>query len=139
MRLLYVDMEHTAYYGIGDSKFRKILEMILSNAARPSSFADGSGICGSTLRLAEQQGVAYAKTVAEAMNLKLDRTIQQTARNCAEQFSILSPGEKCQSKKALPSVVDCYFHHWMNLIRGDTATATSIPLGMSGRHCFRKQ
>ena len=26
MRLLYVDMGHTAYYGIGDSKFRKILE-----------------------------------------------------------------------------------------------------------------
>jgi hypothetical protein len=28
----------------------------------------------------------------------------------------LSPGEKCQSKKALPSVVDCYFHHRMNLL-----------------------
>ena len=36
------------------------------------------------------------------------RTIQQTARNFAEHFSILSPGEKCQSKKALPVVVDCY-------------------------------
>ena len=59
-------------------------------------------------RLAEQQGVAYAKTVAEAMNLNSTRTIQQTARNCAGQFSILSPGEKCQSKKALLSVVDCY-------------------------------
>ena len=44
-------------------------------------------------RLAEQQGVAYAKTVAEAMTLNSTRTIQQTARNCAEQFSILSPGE----------------------------------------------
>src|SRR4026208_2623178 len=53
-------------------------------------------------RLAEQQGIAYAKTVAEAMNLNSTWTIQQTARNCAEQFSILSPGEKCQSKKALP-------------------------------------
>jgi hypothetical protein len=52
-------------------------------------------------RLAEQQGVAYAKTVAEAMNLKLDADIQQTARNCAEQFSILLPREKCQSKKGL--------------------------------------
>src|SRR4029453_10434861 len=30
-------------------------------------------------------------------------TIQQTARNCAGQFSILSPGEKCES--AYP---DCY-------------------------------
>src|SRR4029077_12089531 len=28
-------------------------------------------------------------------------TIQQTARNCAEQFSILSPGEKCESKKGM--------------------------------------
>jgi hypothetical protein len=26
-------------------------------------------------------------------------TIQQTARNCAGQFPILSPGEKCESKK----------------------------------------
>jgi hypothetical protein len=51
-------------------------------------------------RLVEQQGVAYAKTVAETMNLKLDAAIQQTARNCAESFSILSPGEKCESKKA---------------------------------------
>jgi uncharacterized protein (DUF1778 family) len=68
-------------------------------------------------RLVQQQGVAYAKTVAEAMNLKLDGTTQQTARNCAEQFSILSPGEKCPNKKALPSVVDCYFHHLMDFPR----------------------
>jgi hypothetical protein len=34
-------------------------------------------------RLAEQQGVAYAKTVADSMNLKLDMNNQQTARNCA--------------------------------------------------------
>src|SRR6476619_1477065 len=46
--------------------------------------------------------------------LNSTRTIQQTARNCAGQFSILSPEEKCESKKALPSVVDCYFHHRMN-------------------------
>ena len=65
-------------------------------------------------RLAEQQGVAYAETVAEAMNLNSTWTIQQTARNCAGQFSILSPGEKRESKKALPSVVDCYFHHRVN-------------------------
>jgi hypothetical protein len=41
-------------------------------------------------------------------------TIQQTARNGAEQFSILWPGEECESKKALPSVVDCYFHRRIN-------------------------
>ena len=40
MRLLYGDRGGTAYYGIGDSKFRKILEMTFFNAARPSSFAD---------------------------------------------------------------------------------------------------
>src|SRR5438046_813202 len=28
-------------------------------------------------------------------------TLQQTARNCAGQFSILSPGEKCQGKKGV--------------------------------------
>ena len=50
-------------------------------------------------RLAEQQGVAYAKTVAAAMDLNSTRTIQQTARNYAGQFSILSPGEKCQKQK----------------------------------------
>ena len=50
-------------------------------------------------RLVEQQAVAYAKTVAEAMNLKVDADNPQTARNCAEQFSILSPREKCKSEK----------------------------------------
>jgi hypothetical protein len=45
-------------------------------------------------RLVEEQGVAYAKTVADAINLNSTRTIQQTARNFAERFSILSPGEK---------------------------------------------
>jgi hypothetical protein len=45
-------------------------------------------------KLVEQQGISYAKTIAGSMNLKLE-----TARNCAAQFSILSPGEKCQSKR----------------------------------------
>jgi len=39
------------------------------------------------------------------MNLKLDMDIQQTARNCAEQFSILSPGEKCESKKGIVEIL----------------------------------
>jgi hypothetical protein len=56
MRLLYVDMGHTAYYGIGDSKFRKILEMTFLNVARLSSFAAGSGICGSILRIGRAAG-----------------------------------------------------------------------------------
>ena len=50
-------------------------------------------------RLVEQQGVAYAQTIAGAMNLKLDADNPAHRRNCAEQFSTLSPGEKCQSKK----------------------------------------
>ena len=72
IRLVCADMGRTAYYGIGDSKFRKILEMTFPNAARTSSFADGSGICGSILRIGRAAGVAYPKTVAEAMKLKLD-------------------------------------------------------------------
>ena len=47
-----------------------ILVMTFPNAARPSSFADGSGFAAQPCGLAEQQGVAYAKTVAEAMNVK---------------------------------------------------------------------
>ena len=93
-------MGHTAYYGIGDSKFRKNLRNDLSQR-RPAIIVWRwvrdlrAQPCG----LVEQQGVAYAKTVAETMNLNSTRTIQQTGRNCAEQFSILWPGEKCQSKK----------------------------------------
>jgi hypothetical protein len=33
----------------------------------------------------------------------------QTARNCAEQFSILSPGEKCQSKKGVVEILSFSF------------------------------
>jgi len=40
-------------------------------------------------RLAERQGVAYAKTVAEAMNLEVDMDNPVDRENCAEQFSIL--------------------------------------------------
>jgi hypothetical protein len=32
-------------------------------------------------------------------------TIQQTARNCAEQFSLLSPREKCQSKNGMVEIL----------------------------------
>ena len=56
-------------------------------------------------RLVEQQDISYAQTIAGAMNLNSTRTIQQTARNCAEQFSILSPGGKCQSKKGVVETI----------------------------------
>jgi hypothetical protein len=69
-------------------------------------------------RLAEQQGIAYAKTVAEAMNLNSTWTIQQTARNCAEQFSILWPVEKCQSKKAMVEILSFSLELGQRLRRG---------------------
>jgi hypothetical protein len=36
-------------------------------------------------------------------------TVQQTARNCAEQFSILSPGEKCERKKGMVEILSFSF------------------------------
>jgi hypothetical protein len=52
-------------------------------------------------RLAEQQGIAYAKAVAKAMTLNWTWTLRQTARNCAEQFSNLWPREKGESKSGV--------------------------------------
>jgi hypothetical protein len=43
------------------------------------------------------------------MNPKIDWTIQQTARNCAEQFSIVLPGEKRQSKNGLVEILPFTF------------------------------
>ena len=48
-------------------------------------------------RLAEQQGVLTLKP--SRLNLKLDAEIPPPARNCAGQFSILWPREKCESKR----------------------------------------
>ena len=63
-------------------------------------------------RLAEQQGVAYAETVAEAMNLKLDMDDPADTVKLRRAVLDSSPErEKRASKKALPSVVDCDFHH----------------------------
>jgi hypothetical protein len=67
--------------------------------------------------LAEQQGIAYAKTVAEAMNLKLDMNNPADREKLRRAVLDLVAGRKCQSKKALPSAVDCYFHHRMKLVR----------------------
>jgi hypothetical protein len=71
-RLLYVDLGHTAYYGIGESKFRKILEMTFPTPPRHHRLPMDQGFAAQPCGLAEQQGVAYAKTVADAMDLKLD-------------------------------------------------------------------
>ena len=58
-------------------------------------------------RLAEQQGVAYAKTVAETMNLKLDMDKPADREKLRRAVLGLVAGRKCESKKALPSIVDC--------------------------------
>jgi hypothetical protein len=77
--------DHTAYYGIGDSKFRKILEMTLPNAAWPSSFCQW--VRDLRLNLTDwlkQQGVAYAKTVAGTRASKepdLYKFVKQTLEN----------------------------------------------------------
>ena len=55
-------------------------------------------------RLVEQQGVAYAQTIAGAMTLNSTRTIPQTARNCAEQFSISSPEKNAKAKNDLVEI-----------------------------------
>jgi len=52
-------------------------------------------------RLGEQQGVAYAKTVAEAMNLKLDADTPADREKLRRAFSILSPGKKCQRARTV--------------------------------------
>jgi len=51
-------------------------------------------------RLVEQQGVAYAQTVAGAMNLKLDADNPADREKLRRQFSTLSPEEKCESVEA---------------------------------------
>jgi hypothetical protein len=99
MRLLYVDMGHTEHYGIRDSKFRKFLEMTFPNAARPSSFADGSGFAAQPCGLVEQQGVAYTKTVAEAMKLKLDMDNPADREKLRRAVLDLVAGKRCESQK----------------------------------------
>jgi predicted CopG family antitoxin len=62
-------------------------------------------------RLAEQQGVAYAKTVAEAMKLKLDMDNPGDREKLRRAILDLVAGSKMPTQKATLSVVDCYFHH----------------------------
>src|SRR5438874_1373741 len=60
-------------------------------------------------RLVEQQGISYAKTVAEAMNLKLDMGNPADREKLRRAISILSPGEKCQSKKGVVEILSVSF------------------------------
>ena len=60
-------------------------------------------------RLAEQQGVAYAKTVAEAMDLKLDMDNPPDREKLRRAVLILSPGEKCESKNGMVEILSFSF------------------------------
>ena len=61
-------------------------------------------------RLAERQGIAYAKTVAEAMKLKLDmdkpadreKLRRSSSRSCRRK-------KKCQSKKGMVEILSFSF------------------------------
>ena len=58
-------------------------------------------------RLAEQQGVAYAKTVADTMNLKLDMNNRSRPREIAPGSSRSCRREKnAEVKRHHPSLVD---------------------------------
>ncbi len=61
-------------------------------------------------RLAGQQGIAYAKTVADAMNRKLDMDNAAGREKLRRAVLDLVAGRKIPGKKTLPSVVDivCY-------------------------------
>ena len=85
----------------------------------------GKGFAAQPCGLAEQQGVAYAKTVAEAMNLKLDVDNPADREKLRRAVLDLVAGEKCQSKKALPSGVDCYFRPRVNFPSSATRKALS--------------
>ena len=75
--------------------------MTFPNAARPSSFADGSGIWAQPCGLVEQQGVAYAKTVAEAMNLNLDMDNPADREKLRRAVLDLVAGRKTPKQKGL--------------------------------------
>ena len=81
-------------------------------------------------RLAEQQGVAYAKTVAEAMNLKLDMDNPADREKLRRQFSILSPGEKCQSKNGMVETLSFSFRK--RATRRDCVRLIALGIAMLG-------
>ena len=56
-------------------------------------------------RLVERQGVAYAQTVAGAMNLKLDADNPADREKLRRAVLDLSPGEKCQSEKGVVEIL----------------------------------
>jgi len=58
-------------------------------------------------RLAEQQGVAYAKTVAEAMDLKIDADNPVDREKLRRAILGLVAGRKCESKRTPSAIRIC--------------------------------
>jgi hypothetical protein len=58
-------------------------------------------------RLAERQGIAYAKTVADAMNLKVDMDSPADREKLRRAILELVAGRKRQSKDGLPEIFGC--------------------------------
>jgi hypothetical protein len=56
-------------------------------------------------RLAEQLGVAYAKTVAEAMNLKLDMDNSTDREKLRRAVLDLVAGRKCESRNGIVEIL----------------------------------
>ena len=56
-------------------------------------------------RLAEQQGIAYAKTVADAMNLKLDMDSPADREKLRRAVLDLVAGERCPNKNGLAALL----------------------------------
>ena len=98
-RLLCADLGHTACYGIGDSKFRKILEMTFPTPPRHHRLPMDQGFAAQPCGLAGQQGVAYAKTVAKAMKLKLDMDNPADRENLRRGVLDLVAGRKMPKAK----------------------------------------
>ena len=60
----------------------------------------GQGFATQPCGLVEQQGVAYAKTVAQAMNLKLDADNPADREKLRRAVPILSPEKNAKAKRA---------------------------------------
>jgi hypothetical protein len=60
-------------------------------------------------RLVEDQGIAYAQTIAGAMNLKLDANNPADREKLRRAILDLVAGEKCQSKKGMVEILSFSF------------------------------
>jgi hypothetical protein len=94
-RCLFLAIFH--YYGESQAQVPK-------KSIQPATIADHGKGTRPYLRSANAPGLVpdglTLKPSHRRWTLNSTRTIQQTARNCAEQFSILSPGEKCEGVEA---------------------------------------